>query len=319
VYDARNEAHEFVGTDRAEAVAKATRFFDVGEEELAISDLSGAGVYGLGGRTLIVALPRGARRPARGSGEGPREARGGREERGPRDRGDRDRGRGRGGRGGDRDRGPRESFRDRDRDRDRGDRDRDAPRERELMREPERLTEPQGPSEGTRIGELTAVGDFVCGLVERMDVGPFEIEESSEDELCVVQLRGPGAVELTHGDGRAVDAVQLLANQAALRVDEEGPRVVVDVEGDRQAREAYLEDLARRAAERAVKTGHSIALDPMNPKARRVLHVALRGSRDVATMSTGTGRYRQVVVVPKGAPEYEDAVRYSEEAARNES
>lgn len=313
MYDAKNEAHEFVGSDRAEAVAKAARFFDLGEDELAVSDLSAAGVYGLGGRTLIVALPRGARRPARGlGGEGPREARGGREDRGPRERGDRDRGRGRGGRDRDRDRdrGPREGFRERDRE---------APREREGLREPERMSEPVGPSVGSRIGELTAVGDFVCGLVERMDVGPFEIEESSEDELCVVQLRGPGAVELTHGDGRAVDAIQLLANQAALRVDEEGPRVVVDVEGDRQAREAYLEDLARRAADRAVKTGHSIALDPMNPKARRVLHVALRGSREVATMSTGSGRYRQVVVVPKGAPEYEDAVRYSEEAARNES
>jgi spoIIIJ-associated protein len=177
---------------------------------------------------------------------------------------------------------------------------------------------PTEPSVGTRIGELTAVGEFVCGLVERMDVGPFEIEESGEDDLCVVQLRGIGAIELTRGEARAVDAVQLLANQAALRVDEEAPRVVVDVEGDREAREAYLEDLARRAADRALKTGNSIALDPMNPKARRVLHVALRGTRDIATMSTGTGRYRQVVVVPKGAPEYDEAVRYSEEAARND-
>jgi predicted RNA-binding protein Jag len=317
VYESKTEAHEFVGADKAEAVAKAVRFFELGEEELSIAELSEAGVYGLGGRALIVALPRGARRPTRGGGGGGgREAREGREDRGPRERGDRERG-GRG-RGRDRDRGDRgASFRDRDRG---GDRDRE-PRRAEPMREPERetLREPVGPSVGTRVGEVTGVGEFVCGLVERMDVGPFEIEETSEDELCVVQLRGPGAVELTHGDGRAVDAIQLLANQAALQIDEESPRVVVDVEGDREAREAYLEDLARRAAERAVKTGHSIALDPMNPKARRVLHVALRGSRDVATMSTGSGRYRQVVVVPKGAPEYEDAVRYAEEAARNES
>ena len=40
---------------------------------------------------------------------------------------------------------------------------------------------------------------------------------------------------------------------------------------------------------------------------------------DVATMSTGTGRYRQVVVVPKGAPEFDEAQRSSQEAANNES
>jgi spoIIIJ-associated protein len=312
VYDPKSEAHEFIGSDRAEAVAKASRFFDLGEEELVIAELGDAGVFGLGGRTLVVALPRGARRPSRGSGGRPAQAREGREPRPPQDR---DRGRGRGGR--DRESRGREGFRDRDRARGA---DRERGPEREIReREPERPREiAEGPSVGTPIGELTEVGQFVCGLVERMDIGPFEIEESGEDELCVVQLRGPGAVELTHGDGRAVDAVQLLANQAALRVDDEAPRIVVDVEGDREAREAYLEDLAQRAAERARKTGHAIALDPMNPKARRVLHVALRGARDIATMSTGTGRYRQVVVVPKGAPEYEDAVRYSEEAARHE-
>lgn len=292
MYDAKSEAHEFVGADRAEAVAKACRFFDLGEAELEISDLGGETVFGLGGRALIVALPRGARRPTRSVGPA-REGREGREGRGP--RGERDRGR-----------------------EGRGRRDRERDQDRERPREP-LATAPSEPSVGTRIGDLTPIGEFVCGLVERMDVGPFEIEESGEDDLCVIQLRGAGAIELTRGDARAVDAVQLLANQAALRIDEEGPRVVVDVEGDREAREAYLEDLARRAADRAIKTGNAIALDPMNPKARRVLHVALRGMRDIATMSTGTGRYRQVVVVPKGAPEYEEAVRYSEEAARSDA
>jgi len=94
--------------------------------------------------------------------------------------------------------------------------------------------------------------------------------------------------------------------------------VVVDVEGDRENRETYLEDLAQRAARRALKVGRAVALDPMNGKDRRAVHVALRDARDVATMSTGEGRYRQVVVVPRGAPEYEEAVRLAEEAARND-
>ena len=308
MYDPKNEAHEFVGADLAEAVEKACRHFQASQEELEIADLSGRDVFGLAGRALVVALPRGARsRPPAPRGE-PR----GREDWPRRERGrDREGGRER---GGDRERG-----RGRDRERGRGP-------ERAERREPEPLgpaaaaprAEPEGPSEGTRVGEVSEAGEFVAGLVERMGVGPFEVEESAEDDLCIIQLRGSGAERLTGGDGRAVDAIQLLANQAAMRVGDDQPRVVVDVEGDRERREAYLEDLAQRAARRALQTGRSVALDPMNPKARRVLHVALRDAEDVATMSTGSGRYRQVVVVPKGAPEYEEAVRYSQEAARAE-
>jgi hypothetical protein len=42
--------------------------------------------------------------------------------------------------------------------------------------------------------------------------------------------------------------------------------------------------------------------------------VALRDAEDVATMSVGEGRYRQVLVVPEGAPEYEEARSAAERA-----
>jgi len=61
-----------------------------------------------------------------------------------------------------------------------------------------------------------------------------------------------------------------------------------------------------------------VALDPMNGKDRRAIHVALRDEDGIATMSVGEGQYRQVVVVPEGADEYEEASRKSEEAARSD-
>ena len=70
--------------------------------------------------------------------------------------------------------------------------------------------------------------------------------------------------------------------------------------------------VAERAAERARETGRTVALDPMGPRDRRSIHVALRESDGVATMSAGEGRYRQVLVVPEGAPEYEEAQSASE-------
>ena len=110
------------------------------------------------------------------------------------------------------------------------------------------------------------------------------------------------------GDGRLADALQLLANQAASREGGGGPRIVLEARRA-QSRESLLARLAERVARRARETGRAVALDPMNGKDRRLIHIALRDEGDIATMSIGEGRYRQVVVVPPGAPEFEQARR----------
>ena len=146
-----------------------------------------------------------------------------------------------------------------------------------------------------------------------MGLGNFSLTETEEDDFLVIQLEGAAADRLG-ADDRAIGAIQLLANQAAMRADEDPKRVVVDCEGDADQRESFLERTAGRAARRARETGRSVALDPMNGRDRRALHMAVRDIEGVATMSVGTGRYRQVVIVPEGAPEYQEAIEASREA-----
>ena len=258
---------------------------------------------------LLIAEPqdapqREARRPDRD-----REPRG--RDREPRGR---ERGRDRESRGGDRD------GRGRDREGGRG-RDREG-RGRERSRSPERErsapepVEPEGDSVGTVQGEIGELGTFVQGILERMDLGAFEISESRDGDLTVVLLTGPAARQL-RADGRASEGIQLLANQVAARAEDYEGRVVIDVEGDQAQREGVLERAADRAANRALDSGRAVALEPMNAKDRRIVHMALRDTEDIATMSIGEGSYRQVVVVPEGAPEYEEA-RGSERAAEGD-
>jgi len=300
VYDAKNEKREFVADGRDQAIAKACDFFKASEEELEISEPAGGEVFGLGGRAVVVAALRDRTPPSPDRGE---------------DRG-RDRPRGRGGdrdrgRGGDRDRG-RGGDRDRGRGGPRGPRasERD---EREEEAPPPETTE---PSVGRAVGELGAVGQFVLGVIERVDLGPFEIAETSDEGLLAFEIRGAAAPHLVGSDGRAVDALQLLANQVAGRESSEPPRVVLEVEGDADAREDRLTKLAQRVAKRALDTGHAVRLDPMNGRDRRQIHLALRDQESVVTMSSGEGRYRQVLVVPEGAPEFEDAQREARAAAQ---
>ncbi len=291
MYDPKSEAHEFVGEGREEAIAKAVRFFGVEAEELRICEPSPGDVYGLGGRALVVAQPRNAPAPS---------ARSGREERGERH----ERPRGRGG----------------DSPRERG-RRRGGSERREDRREATRDEVPvfDEPSVGTAAGELGSSGGFLLGVVERLGLGSFELSESEEPgDLLVLELRGNAAKSLAAGDGRAVDALQLLVNQAAKRVDEDARRIVIDIEGNAEARERFLSRLAQRVVRRAQDGGRAVALDPMNGRDRRIIHMAVREYEGVATMSIGEGRYRQVVVVPEGAPEYEEAHRQAEAAAQRD-
>jgi spoIIIJ-associated protein len=287
LYDPRSEAKEFIGASRSEAVANACNFYDVQEDELKFSELDPEEVHGLGARVVVVAVPPNAGRPSgrpeRGAGESRGARRGGREASGPRER-------------------PRQEKRP-------------SPQ----RRSPERERPSAEPSVGSASTDLSAEGEFVLGLVERMDVGPFEVAETVEENLRAFVLRGEGARRLSEGDSRGVEAVQLLANQAALRIGgDDARKVVVDAEGDSDRREELLERVAERAASRAEKTGRTISLDPMNPRDRRIVHVALRDSEDVATLSQGSGRYRRVLVVPKGAPEFEEARQSATSSAREE-
>jgi spoIIIJ-associated protein len=185
--------------------------------------------------------------------------------------------------------------------------------ERESVRAPEPVE-----SRGTTQGEVGETGQYLLGVVERMGLGDFTIAEAREGDVVIYQLSGAAALELGGGDGRAVDALQLLANQAEMSRNEEPRKIVVDAEVDPERRESFLTRLAERAARRAQESRRSVALDPMNGKDRRAIHVALREMEGVATMSIGSGRYRQVVVVPEGAPEYEEARRVSEASASSE-
>jgi len=289
VYDPRSEWREFVGANRAEAMGKASSFFGAREEELEVVEPPNGEIFGLSARVLLVAALRERKQRMAPSRSPERSA-------------ERPTGRQWEGRGENRFREPR-----------RGGGETERPSVQPARPSP--APETEEPSVGTARTPLTPVGEFVLGLIERMEVGPFELNESREGNLIAIGLRGTAAMKVTSGDARSIDAIQLLANQAVLRTGEENLRVVVDAEGDSDRREAYLARLAERAAQRATETGRSVAIDPMNPRDRRIVHVALRDFEGVVTMSVGSGRYRQVVVVPEGAPEYEEARRQAENAS----
>jgi spoIIIJ-associated protein len=67
---------------------------------------------------------------------------------------------------------------------------------------------------------------------------------------------------------------------------------VIDAENYREKRERTLEQLANRLAEKVVKTGKNVRLEPMNPYERKVIHATLQSDSRVRTRSEGEEPYR---------------------------
>src|SRR5439155_26220650 len=99
--------------------------------------------------------------------------------------------------------------------------------------------------------------------------------------------------------GQTLDALEYLVNRIAARQeDTDSGRVTIDVERYRERRREYLTALAFRLADKAKKTGRTVTLNPMNPRDRRVVHVALKDDPEVGTRSHGDGHYRKVAIMP---------------------
>ena len=143
--------------------------------------------------------------------------------------------------------------------------------------------------------EAKAARAFLSGLTERMGV-PAQIEASeNEEQLCMV-LSGENMSILIGRRGETLDALQYLTSLNVNRGREDYLRVSLDTENYRAKREEALRKLAVRMAARCKKSGRRVALEPMNPYERRILHSALQNDPEVTTHSEGEEPYRRVII-----------------------
>ena len=96
--------------------------------------------------------------------------------------------------------------------------------------------------------------------------------------------------------GETLDALQYLTSLKVNRGRDSYTRVTLDTENYRAKREDTLIRLANRMANRALRTGRKVSLEPMNPYERRIIHYALQQVDGVSTHSEGDEPNRHVVI-----------------------
>ena len=118
------------------------------------------------------------------------------------------------------------------------------------------------------------------------------------------QIEGNGAGSLIGRRGDTLDAMQYLTSMVANRGDHDYVRVTIDTCGYREKRRKALQELAQRISKNVLRSGRSIALEPMNPYERRVIHSAVTEIEGVSSHSVGEEPNRKVIITNDSAPEY---------------
>ena len=146
--------------------------------------------------------------------------------------------------------------------------------------------------------ELAAdVRSLVEGIVEELGVR-CRVDVQEDETGLHVECSGGDVGVLIGRFGQTIDAVQYLVNAIVARREGHRIEVMVDAAGYRERRRELLEALADRSAERALRTGDPVELDPMTAVERKVVHLRLKEMDGVETSSAGTEPNRYVVVSP---------------------
>ncbi len=128
---------------------------------------------------------------------------------------------------------------------------------------------------------------------------PIKIEVTRAADHVTFNLVSESAGFIIGKRGQMLDALEYIVNRVATRDDAHVQHIVLDVAGYRERRRQYLEALARRLGEQVKRKRKPVQLEPMSPRDRRIVHIALQSDPALTTRSTGEGYYRRLVISPK--------------------
>lgn len=136
----------------------------------------------------------------------------------------------------------------------------------------------------------------------------FEVTEGQhihpdfEDPEVVVRFSGPDVELLLANRAEVLLALEHVTTEVLDIPAEDHSLVCFDANDYRVLRIEELRMSAITAAEKVKKTLAPFHFNPMSSRERRIIHLSLRNETGIRSESTGTGPYRQVVILPAGMP-----------------
>ena len=161
--------------------------------------------------------------------------------------------------------------------------------------------------------------DFLQDMFRTMDIEvEIDVVYNDEEKTMDIDLKGDDMGILIGKRGQTLDAIQYLTSLVVNKYTDEYIRVKIDIENYRERRKETLENLAKNISYKVKRTKRPVALEPMNPYERRIIHSALQNDRYVVTRSEGEEPYRHVVISLK-KEKYDRGGSYRGRNYRNQS
>ena len=144
-------------------------------------------------------------------------------------------------------------------------------------------------------------GEVLAKLINLMDVEAMSSLTGIGDgdqSGPTFDVEGDDAGLLIGRRGETLQALQFITRVITNNKTGNRSIISVNVEGYKERRDQSLINLADRVAQRVVRTGRQIELEPMTPRERRVIHMSLAENGNVYTESSGIGDGRRIVILP---------------------
>ncbi len=144
---------------------------------------------------------------------------------------------------------------------------------------------------------LSAAREFLGKILETLELDNI-VEMELENNTLNVNVNGDeNRLGILIGKrGVTLDSIQYILNLIVNKKSSRYIRVNLDSSGYRDKRKKTLENLAGKMANKVLKTGRSIKLEPMNSYERKIIHTALQDFEGVLTHSEGKDPFRKVVI-----------------------
>lgn len=144
--------------------------------------------------------------------------------------------------------------------------------------------------------------NYLSEIFEKMGAGDVTMEfTKAPDRTVIIHLDGDSIGSVIGKRGETLDSLQYLVCLVANRLRRrEGDyvRFTMNAGNYREKREETLRALAARMAKKALKTGRPVALEPMNPYERRIIHAVVTDIEGVTSKSNGEEPNRKVIIKP---------------------
>ena len=146
------------------------------------------------------------------------------------------------------------------------------------------------------------IKDILGGLMTRLSL-PFEAISVTEEKegITRVVISSSQASRIIGWHGETLNSLQHLVKSIMRSMEklDRSPFIVLDIDGYRRMQEEKVCRIAEQKADFVRRTGNRIALAPMSPYFRRIVHLHVANTpslQDLMTESVGEGEYRQIVM-----------------------